>query len=61
MKDSQKFRNIENNPIQDFAKILISIRYVPKGFILGVKFGKSGKRLIPLTITGKGSRNTYTL
>ena len=27
--------------------------------MFGVKFGKSGKRLIPRIITGKGSGNTY--
>ena len=59
MKDSQKFRNIENNPIQDSSKVLISARYVLKGYTLGVKFGKSGKRLIPGIITGKESGNTY--
>ena len=59
MKDSQKFRNIENNQIQDSAKVLISIRYVRKGYTLCVKFGKSIKRLIPGIITGKGSGNTY--
>ena len=61
MKDSQKFRNLENNPIKDSSKVLISTRYVCKGYSIGVKFGKSGKRLIPRIIIGKGSGNTYTL
>ena len=59
MKDSQKFRNIANNPIPDSAKVLISTRYVRKGHTLSLKFGKTGKRLIPGIITGQGSGNTY--
>ena len=59
MKDSQKFGNIKNIPIQDSAKVLISTRYVHKGYTLGVKFLKSGKRLISRIITGKGSGNIY--
>ena len=59
MKDSQKFRNVDTNPIKDTSKVLISTRYVRKGYSLGVKFGKTGKRLIPGIITGQGSGNTY--
>ena len=47
MKDSQKFQNIEINPIHDYANVLNSIRYVVKRYTIGVKFGKSRKRLIP--------------
>ena len=59
MKASQKFRRVDLNPIKDTSKVLVSTRYVLKGNNLGVKFGKSGKRLIPGIITGKGSGNTY--
>ena len=40
---------------------LISTKYIDQGYMLGVKFGKSGKSLIPGIISGKGSGNTYTL
>ena len=59
MKDSQKFRNVNLNPIEDNSKVLVSTRYVLKGNNLGVKFGKTGKRLIPGIISGHGSGNTY--
>ena len=59
MKASQKFRRVDLNPIKDTSKVLVSTRYVLKGNNLGVKFGKTGKRLIPGIITGKGSGNTY--
>ena len=59
MKASQKFRRVDLNPIKDTSKVLVSTRYVLKGNNLGIKFGKTGKRLIPGIITGKGSGNTY--
>ena len=59
MKASQKLRRVDLNPIKDTSKVLVSTRYVLKGNNLGVKFGKTGKRLIPGIITGKGSGNTY--
>ena len=61
MKDSQKFRNIANNPIPDSAKELISNRYVRKCHTLSLKFGKTGKRLKPRIITGQGLGNTYPI
>ena len=54
MKDSKKFRNITNNPIPDSAKVLLSTKYIRKGHILSLKFGKTGKRLIPWIIIGQG-------
>ena len=59
MKDFQKFRNIEINHIQGSTKILISIRYVRKGYALVVKFGKWEKRLIPWIISDQESGNSY--
>ena len=59
MKDSQKFRNVNLNPIEDNSKVLVSTRYVLKGNNMGIKFGKTGKRLIPGIISGHGSGNTY--
>ena len=59
MKASQKFRNVDLNPIKDTAKVLVSTRYVLKGNNLGVNFGKTWKKLIPGIITGQGSGNTY--
>ena len=50
-----------NYPIQGSTKKLLSTRHFCKGYTIGVKFDKSGKRLIPWIITGKGLGNTYTL
>ena len=38
MKNFQKFQNVESNPFQDSAKVLISTKYVSKGYTLGDKF-----------------------
>ena len=59
MKASQKFRRVDLNPIKDTSKVLVSTRYVLKGNNLGVKFVKTGKRIIPGIITVKCSGNTY--
>ena len=54
---SKKFRNVDFNPIKDESKVLV--RYASKRGNLGVKFGKPGKRLFHLNLTGQSSGNTY--
>ena len=51
----------EKNPINKNSKVLISSRYVRKGTNLNIKFGKTGKRLIPGIVVGEGSGNTYPI
>ena len=61
MKKSQMHRAKEKNPINKNSKVLISSRYVRKGTNLNIKFGKTGKRLIPGIVVGEGSGNTYPI
>ena len=61
MKQSQIYRNKDLNPILPQSKVLISSRYIRRGNNLSIKFGKTGKRLIPGIVVGKGTGNNYPI
>ena len=47
MKASQKLKNVDLIPIKDIAKVFGSKGYVRKGNNFCVKFGNTGKRIVP--------------
>ena len=59
MKKSQVQRKKENDPILPKSKVLLSTRYVKRGNILSIKFGQTGKRIIPGIVEKEGFGNNY--